>query len=87
MPHDVDASTAVPSPHSLKVVTSRQRTCAAYIARTESRNRATLRASRGCDSRAWKKPGLTENDWPGTSTCACAGAYSCQDVGCSPHDR
>src|SRR5436190_3751087 len=80
--HSFALSTAVPSPHSLKLRTSCHVACEATESCTSRVHRPTSRATRGCDSLRLKKPGLIVTDWPGTArTPVASKLYSCQDCG------
>src|SRR5919198_1212018 len=58
--HSFALSAAVPSPHSLKVVTSCHGAFDATMSRTFCDQRARSRVKRGLDSSAFQKPGLIE---------------------------
>ena len=79
---EVALSTAVPSPHSLKVVIRCQ--CVPVDATmfvTSVVYLAMSRPSRGVASPAFQKPGLMVKEKPASRLSAAAGAYWCQESG------
>ena len=83
--HAVAGSTLVPSPHSLKEVTSCHRapdeTC---LARSDLK-RLRSRLKRGVDSLNFKKPGETTALNVPCWAYGAAGPYWCHDAGCTEH--
>src|SRR4051794_16763016 len=85
--HCCALSTAVPSPHSLNVVTSWNRACDATMSRIELRHRWRSRGSRGAGSSAFANPGLIVYDHGAKLCVGVAGAYWCQLSAAAEHDR
>lgn len=77
--HSVQASTAVPSPHSLKVVMSCHGSLLLTMPITLVRHSSIDSLARmGVPSVTFQNPGEMENEYPGLWTTAVAGPYSCQ---------